>query len=313
MLLLTLSITCGQIVPKVAAPPVGGLSSSGILTSTGSDIKIVETWINISIVSIRYDYYNVHDIQLQGILNMTNPSSKNESILLLYSPSWPSYSSFLNESSLTVYTDVPLLVFSNQTLANVTHPRYLPSQFHDRFPDWVYVHDQLWENSTQFIMFNLTLYPKQSVRFYLQDQIEVTVLAGNLSEVAFGLNVDQIVSDSTRIHVQIVVIDGSQFIDLNPYPNDIVVESQNGDDCTFRWDAQPPLSPQLIYGITPTPICAGFLIQMEVTEYHLPTLEDTTTPSTLSSQSLVDSLPIVALLTIGVLAIVLLVLWRSRT
>jgi hypothetical protein len=313
MLLLTLSITSNQIVQKVAAPPVGGLSCSGILTSTGSDIKIAETWINISIESVRYGYYNVHDIQLQGILNVTNPSSKNESILLLYSPSWPSHSSFLNESSLTVYTDVPPLAFSNQILTNITHPRYLPSEFHDRFPDWVYVHDQLWENSTQFIMFNLTLYPKQSIRFYLQDQIGVTVLAGNLSEVAFGLNVDQIVGDSTQVHVQIVVIDGSQFIGLNPYPYDIVVESQDGDDYTFTWDAQPPFSPQLIYGITPTPICAGFLIQMEVTEYYLPTLEDTTTPSTSNSPSLIDSLPIIVLFTIGVLTIVLLVLWKSKT
>jgi len=215
---------------------------------------------------------------------MTNPSSKNASILLLYRPLWERASaSSLNFSSFETSIEGIPLFFSNQTLTNVTHPRDLPSEFHDRFPYWVYNNDQYWYNPTPFIMLNLSIGPHQSITFRFHDQITVTNLSLNLTEVGFGLGVEQIQSDSTDIRVQITVLDGSQFIDLNPYPYDIVVESQEGDNYTFTWNAQPPYSSQIIYGITPEPIRAGFKIQMEVTEYYLPTVNPTSTSSTTTS------------------------------
>jgi len=210
---------------------------------------------------------------------MTNPSSENASILLLYRPCWEgASSSFLNISSFETSIEGTPLFFSNQTLANVTHPRDLPSEFHDRFPEWVYVHDQFWHNPAPFTMLNLSIGPHQSVILHFNDQITVTNLSQNLTEVGFGLGVDQIESDSTRIRLQMTVLEGSQFIDINPYPYDIVVTSQDGTDFIYTWDAQPPYSSQLIYGITPEPVRAGFKVQMEVTEYHLPTVSPTSTP-----------------------------------
>lgn len=321
VILLTLSISSKQLVTKVAAPPTGGSSSSGILTSTGSDIQIVDARINMSIMSQPfYDYYHVHTINLQGSFIMTNPTSENASILLLYRPCWEGASfSFLNISSLETSIEGTPLFFSNQTLTNVTHPRDLPSEFHDRFPDWVYLHDQFWYNPAPFTMLNLSIGPHQSVILQFYDQITVTNLSQNLTEVGFGLGVDQIKNDSTRIRVQMTVLDGSQFIDLNPYPYDIVVETQEGSNYTYTWDVQSPYSPQLIYGITPEPIRAGFQIQMEVMEYYLPTIDPTptsgptTSPTSSPTTSPNNPLAIeVLILSIGsgLFIIAIIVLWK---
>ena len=132
-------------------------------------------------------------------------------------------------------------------------------------------------------MLNLSIGPHQSVTLQFHDEITVTNLSQNFTEVGFGLGAEQIERDSTHIIVQMTVLDGSQFIDLNPYPYDIVVESQEGSNYTYTWDAQHPYSPQLIYGITPEPIRAGFQIQMEVMEYYLPTVDPTFTSSPTTS------------------------------
>ena len=203
------------------------------------------------------------------------------------------------------------MLFSNQTLANVTHPRDLPSEFHDRFPDWVYNNDQFWYNPAPFTMLNLSIGPHQSVTLQFHDEITVTNLSQNLTEVGFGLGAEQIERDSTHIIVQMTVLDGSQFIDLNPYPYDIVVESQEGSNYTYTWDAQPPYSPQLIYGITPEPIRAGFQIQMEVFEYYLPTIDSTPTSSPTISQNQPLTIEVLILAGGSVLFIIaIIVLWK---
>jgi len=312
-ILLTLSISGNLTVIRVAAPPIGGSSSSGILTASGSEIQIVDARINMSIMSqpLR-DAYHVHTINLQGSFNMTNPSSENASILLLYRPCWEgASSSFLNISSFETSIQGTPLFFSNQTFANITHPRDLPSEFHDRFLDWVYLHDQFWYNPAPFTMLNLSMGPHQSVILQFYDQITVTNLSQNLTEVGFGLGVEQIQSDSTDIRVQMTVLDGSQFINLHPYPYDIVVESQEGTNYTFTWEAQPPYSPQLIYGITPEPIRAGFQIQMEVTEYYLPTVDSTPTSSPTTFPNNPLAIEVLVLFVGCVLLIsIIIILWK---
>ena len=107
------------------------------------------------------------------------------------------------------------------------------------------------------------------------------------------------------------VLDGSQFIDLNPYPYDIVVESQEGSNYTYTWDAQSPYSPLLIYGVTPEPIRAGFQIQMEVFEYYLPTLNPTptTSPTTYPNSPLATEVLIITIGS-GLLIIAIIVKWK---
>jgi hypothetical protein len=287
-----ISISSRIAVIEVSAPPIGGSSSSGILTSIGSDIEITDASINMSITSQPFgDMYHVHTIQVFGSFNMTNPSSENAGILLLYSPMWNGYSSFLNASSFETYIDGTPLIFTNQTLTNITHPRDLPSVFHDRFPDWVYIHDQLWYNYNQFIMLNLSLGPHQCVILRFHDLITVTSLSFNSTSVGFGLGSNQIEKDSTRIRIEITVIDGAQFITVNPYPYDHLAHANIEHDYLYMWNIQPPYSPQLIYGVSPMPIDAGVQVQMEVREYNLPFI-DTTATSTSTSYPANSSGPI---------------------
>jgi hypothetical protein len=159
-------------------------------------------------------------------------------------------------------------------------------------------------------MLNLSLGPHQSVVFHFHDLIIVTV-SGDYSEVGFGLGVGQIESDSTRIRVQMTVLYGSQFINLNPYPYDIVTESQEDGNYTYTWDAQSPYSPQLIYGLTPEPVRAGFTIQMVVNEYHLPTIDPTPTSSPTTSPNNPLAIEVLILsIGYGLLIIAIIVLWK---
>jgi hypothetical protein len=316
-ILLIISISSRIAVIEVSAPPIGGSSFSGILTSIGSNIEITDVSINMSIVSQPCgDAYHVHTIQLFGSFNMTNPSSENANILLLYCPLWEGFSSFLNESSLETYIDGTPLFFTNQTLTNITHPRDLPPAFHDRFPDWVYVHDQLWYDHTPFIMMNLSLGPHQGVIFHFHDLITVTSLSFNSTSVGFGLGSDQIEKDSTRIRIQIAVIDGDQFIRVNPYPYDHLTHANIENDYLYVWNIQPPYSPQFFYGVSPMPINAGVQVQMEVREYHLPFV-DTTTTSTSTSYPTDSSgqIPLSDWLVfysgVSLLILVIAVLWKK--
>lgn len=321
IILLFFSILNILAVTKVVAPPIGGSSSSGFITSTGSEIQIVEARINMSITSqLVHDAYHLHTIQLQGLFNMTNPSSENEVILLLYSPYWEESWSYYNTSSFESFIEGSPLVFNNQTLSNVTHPRELPSDFHDRFPDWVYLHNQTWFSSTPFTLLNLSLGPYQSVIFHFNDLITVTSVSIHYSEVGFGLAPDQIERDSTQIRMQIIVINGDQFIDVISYPHDHLVDSHEENDYCYAWNAQPPYSSKLTNGFTPYPIGAGFEVKMVVTEYFLPTVETTTSTPTTTSSTTTSSNPILTILPDlivisvgwGVFIVVIIFFWKSQ-
>ena len=321
ILLFVFSIFNNLTVKEVIAPPIGGSSSSGFITSIGSEIQIVEASINMSITSRPIkDAYHLNTIQLEGTFNMTNPSSENESILFLYCPFWDEYWSYFNTSSLETSIDGSPQIFSSQTLVNITHPRELPSSFHDRFPDWFYSHNQTWYTDIPFTLMNLSLSPYQSVIFHFNDLITVTSVSIHYSEVGFGLAPDQIESDSTHIRIQITVINGTQFIDVNPYPHDHLIDSSEGTDYSYTWDAQPPYSVQLIPGTTPYPILADFHVQMEVAEYNLPFTSTTSTSpvtSTSTTESTAPNPPIfpdvvLVIASSSLLILVLVLFWKTE-
>ena len=168
-------------------------------------------------------------------------------------------------------------------MVNITHPREFPSDFHDRFPDWVYLHNQTLFSTIPFTLMNLSLGPHQSIIFHFNDLIAVTSVSVSYTEVGFGLAPDQIESDSTHIRIQITVINGTQFIRVNPRIQDHLIDSREGTDCIYTWDAQPPYSSRLIPGSSPYPIQACFSVQMTVTEYYLPWETSTSTTSETST------------------------------
>ena len=320
ILLLTFSILNIFAVTKVAAPPIGGSSSSGFITSTGSELQIVEASINMSITSQPIQTaYHFHTIQLQGQFNVTNPLSTNESILLLYRPSWEGFGSYFNTSSFGTNLEGTPIAYSNQTLLNITHPIELPAEFHDRFPDWVYLHNQTWYTSVPFTLLNLSLGPQQSIILHFYDLITITSVSVHYSEIGFGLAADQIESDSTRIRMQMTVINATQFIDVNTYPHEHLTDSDEGNDNFYGWTVQPPYSIQLTNGATPYLIGAGFHVQMEVTEYTFPFTEttsttisttSTTTTSSSSHNILTDFLVVAAVWRLFILVIA--IFWKKE-
>lgn len=322
ILLFVFSIVSFLAVTEVIAPPVGGSTSSGFITSIGSEIQITEATINMSITpQDNNDGYHLHSIQLQGTFNMTNPSSENESILLLYSPFWNAYWSFFNESSLETSIDGSPLSFSNQTLVNITHPREFPSDFHDRFPESVFLYNQTWFSTIPFTLMNLSFGPHQSIIFHFNDLITVTSISVSYTEVGFGLAPDQIVSDSTHIRIQITVINGTQFIRVNPNIQDHLIDSREGTDCIYTWDVQPPYSSQIIPGSSPYPIQAGFSVQMTVSEYNLTWETSTSTTSETSTTESATSYPtnppifpdlVVVVAGWGLFVLVIVLFWKME-
>ena len=318
-MLFIFSILNIPLVPIVVAPPLGGSSSSGFITSTGSEIQIVEASINMSITSEPIGTaYHFHAIHLQGQFNVTNPLSVNESILLLYRPCWETSFAYYNSSSFETSIEGPPLAFSSQTLFNITHPRQLPEVFHDRYPEWVYLQNQTYYTSIPFTMLNLTLGPYQSIILHFSDLINVTSISVHYSEVGFGLGAVQIESDSTQIRMRITVIEGTQFIDVNPYPHDHLIDSQEEIDYFYIWNAYPPFSSRLFNFPISYPIGAGFSVQMEVTEYNFPFTEttsttisttSTTTTSSSSHNILTDFLVVSAVWSLFILVIA--IFWKK--
>jgi hypothetical protein len=241
---------------------------------------------------------------------MKNPSTKNVSTLLLYNPAWQRYSSVLNSSAFEASIDGVPLSFTDQTLANLTHPRNLPEEFQDRFPDWMYNHEVIWEDPIDLPMLSLSLGPLQTIELHFQDSIVTYIESGHYSAVGFGFGVDQIELDQTRIRFEMTIQYGSLFVDINPYPSDSVVESQFGSNYTYTWNVQPQYSLEFLNGVTPEPIRAGFFIQMMVTEYQLPT-PDTTTTHPITPR-LIQPMEIIIIITVCVLIVSIAILVHKK-
>jgi len=307
------------MVPVVVAPPVSGSSSSGFITSITSEIQIVEASINMSITPELLDTgCYIHSIQLQGWFNVTNPLSVNENISFLYRPSWELSLAYYNGSSFETSVEGPPISFSTQTLSNITHPRELPSNLQNRFPDWYFEHDQIWFIDIPFTLMNLSLGPYQSVIFHFNDLINVTSIGINYFEIGFGLSADQIESDSTLIQMQITVVEGGQFLYVFPHPDDHLVDTHEDVDYLYVWNASPPFSSRLVNGITPDPIGAGFNVRTGMVEYTLPgwdttstTTSSVTTTSSLDQNILTDLLVVSALWSLFIVVIVFF--WKKES
>lgn len=290
---LILLLSAPAAVVEVVAPPSGGACSAGIITSVGSDIIITNANVNMTITSQRtpLDCF-IHNIELEGGFDLTNIGNENASILLLYRPSWGISSCMvLNSSMFESCIDGTPLVYETQTLNNITHPRNLPSEFNDRFPDWVWYHEHLWDSLVKFTMTNLSIGSHENLILYFSDSIIVTSLYVDYLELGYGFSSAQLRSDSTSVSMRVRVTDGSQFLNTTFFPEASLVSSQVGTEYIGTWSVQYPYPPELMSGNTPEPIRAGFTAYLKISEYHLPTVESTTSSTSIISTTGVQIAP----------------------
>jgi hypothetical protein len=285
-----------MFVEDVVAPPTGDSLYSGIIKSTGSDIKIIHADINMT-VGIEYRIFErlICNIELQGRFNLTNTAGLNSTILLLYSPSWGSPKIPLNQTNFTCSIYGSPLIYENHSLSNITHPRQLLPEFHERFPDWVWVHDEIWQHPANFTLVNLTLGPKESVLFTFADSIIVTFYEADYYVIGYGFGKSQLLGDLTAINTRITLVDGSQFVGVSFYPDDSVVSTQDGYEYTGIWNIKPSYSSSFLYGISTEPIRAGFSVYLKNYENYYPpqptNQHNSTSISTTTSNSASNSTP----------------------
>lgn len=273
-------IVSNNLITNVIAPPIGGESVSGILTSPDSVIQITRAEVNMTIFSEPFaDAYHIHVIYLKSVLNLSNPSAENETILLLYNPCWNSQYSYYNYSSINVYFEGYPLFQTNQTLTNITNLYDLPVSFHDRLPEYNY--NRLY---APFLLLNLTLSSFQNLTLHLSDVITITSISINYSRIGFGFNIDQLEDDSTRLKMLMKVINSTQFLSVNCFPYDLVEQYRVQNDFIILCEAVPPFSSKLS-SYMPEPVSAGFEVDMDVREYLLPTIDDSTDPTSITSTS----------------------------
>lgn len=317
---LILLFSASASVIEVAAPPIGGSCSAGILTSTGSDIIITNANVNMTITSLRTsDRGFIHNLELEGRFNLNNTVNENASILLLYCPCWGSASSVvLNGSKFESCIDGTPLVYETQTLSNITHPRNLSPEFNDRFPDWVWHHDLLWHSPVMFTMTNLSLGPHENLILYFSDSIIVTSLYHDYLIFGYGFASAQLRSDLTSVSMRVRITDGSEFLNTTFSPEVSLLSFQVGTEYTGTWSVQPPYPPELMYGNGPGPIRATFSAYLKISEYHLPTPESTTSSTSAISTTGVQiatqtiGFVLIATSTIGLAVIVLIIMGRTE-
>ena len=272
-------------VEDVIAPPIGEYSFSAILTSTGSDIQIIYAEINLTItvgippISVRL----ASNIDLQGCFNLANTAGQNSTILLLYTPSYGGTRIPLNQTLFTNSIEGSPLRYENHSLNNLTHPRQLPSEFHDRFPDWVWYHDEIWYSPTNFILVNLTLSPNDSVIFNFSDSIVATFYLADYFVIGYGFSPSQIEHDETSINTRITVIEYFPFNDVIFNPKYSIETTHEGNEYKAKWSTQPPYPGIFPYGDNPGTIQASFSAYLKrYTNHHPPTTPQNseTIPST---------------------------------
>ena len=306
-------------VVEVAAPPIGGSCFPGIITGTNQDLIISDAEVNITANLLPSPYGYQSDISVDGVLNLTNPYDAETSILLLYNPAWGSWSINVSDSSLDWRIEGEYVSMHNTTFSNLTHPRQLPAEFHDRFPSWVWVHEELWYDANNLTLVNITLGPQCSRLFHFEDSYIVHTYDIDYFTAGFGFSAGQIQADRTIIRMRIELQHSTNFQGVSFYPDDSVSISQVGEDYIGEWLLEYPYSPELLYGNSPEPIRGGCSGYITINQYYPPILDDTSSTQSSTPESMVsdDSVPIQTL-GLGLIsasfigAIVVLILYTKR-
>ncbi|MHA2005121.1 MAG: hypothetical protein ACW960_13610 [Candidatus Thorarchaeota archaeon] len=247
---------------EVSATPIGDNCFLGLLASDSS-IDITHAMINLTITSEASNSspYLLHNIQLDGKLEMTNFGSKKETILLLYSPCWGGPSIPFNGTDYYSHIE-GISIVEDSTLANITHPFDLPFPFSTYFPEWVISHEILWYSPTLFVLTNISLEAGNSAVFSFFDTIQWTSEGLDQSAIGFGFMSEQVTNDSTVIDSRIRVPDTWRFIQVWCSPDDGFTSSQTGDEYVGSWSIEPPFTSRFLLNAGPSPISAGFKVTL---------------------------------------------------
>jgi len=295
-----LIFTSFSMVCEVKAPPVGGASFAGFITGTETNVTIPLVDVNMTahLLPDTYSGYQCR-ITLNGTATMTNPSDESAMIMILYSPVWGMLNTYCHESNISIWSDLAGFSMQQSSLSNITHPRNLSSAFHDRFPDWVWVSDEIWSPGRNFTSINMTLPPLSTTNVYFEDSFTVKSYPVDYFEVGFGLSAAQAQHDKTelRIKIELEIIPNFHSVSFNP--EDDVTITQLDNDFFGSWTITYPYSGEFLYGTSPEPIRAGCSGYIKINDYqYLPIPSVTTDTSTgLTDESNTDLL---ALQTIGI-------------
>ena len=265
------------MIIEAAAPPIGGACFAGIITGSGSSIKISQADVNMT-VELKPAQGNglLCEISLEVALNLTNSGEGNKSVLLLYNPCWVETPYGVQKSDPKTSLDGACANYSITAINNVTHPRQLPAAFGNRFPSWVWVHDEIWQNPLNFTMVNITLGGHTARMLKISDAYTVDSYLVDYYEAGFGFSAVQVQADRTPIITRITLLYGSGFERISFFPTDSVESTQAGDECTGLWRLEYPYSQELLYGSSPEPIRAGCSVYITIVQWNPPTPSPTT-------------------------------------
>ena len=309
-----------MVIVNVAAPPFGAVCFPGLITGTNQDLIISDAEVIMTALFVPMPPRYRCDVSLEITLNLTNPYNSETGLYLLYNPSWGSSSENVTGSSPDWTLDGDCVAMSNSTFYNLTHPRELPEEFHDRFPSWVWVHEQIWYNINNLTLVNLTLGPRQNRLFHFVDSFRVdTYDIIDYFEVGFGFSAGQIQNDETIITMRIEMLQSAHYYSVSFTPDETASITRVGEDYIGEWFLEYPYSAEMLYGVLPEPIrggCAGYILIHQVN--YPPPVENTTatTSETQGTSNTVpsDTIPIIGatLASLSIIVILAVLVYYSK-
>jgi hypothetical protein len=278
-----------RFIAKVVAPPIGAACFPGLITGTNQDLVISDAEVNMTtLLQPKPPGYRC-DISLEVTLNLTNPYNFETDLYLLYNPAWGSKSKTVTGSFPEWSLDGDYVALRNSTFYNLTHPRQLPEEFHDRFPSWVWVHDVIWYDTCNFTLVNLTLESRENRLFLFRDSFRVDTYDIDYFEAGFGFSAGQIQYDRTIITMRIEMLQSAQYYRVSFIPDDTVSVTHDGENYVGEWFLEYPYPVEMLYGVVPEPIrggCEGYILIHQV---NYPPTIDYTIPTTSEASHTVPS------------------------